>query len=188
MDDIFTNKNHIVLDELNQTDLSWLHDQGYNGTGLKIGIMDNGIDFLHEAFTNINFTEKSFDTPDQQSTQTHGTPVSGVIVGYEEGNVNGTAPGSTIVSAEMGSNPQDTQLFGNFTAAMEWFAEQNVTVVNMSFGGIEDWTSMIDIAKQNDIIIVGSAGNDGEDYPPSGPGTSRRLSNFCLWFGLNRYW
>lgn len=91
-------------------------------------------------------------------------------MGFEEGNINGTAPGSSIVSAEMGSNPEDTQLFGNFTAAMEWFVEQNVTIINMSFGGIEDWSSLVEIAKQNAIILIGSSGNDGEKYPPSGPG------------------
>ncbi|MCY3411728.1 MAG: S8 family serine peptidase [Candidatus Heimdallarchaeota archaeon] len=157
---------------MQESGLNWMHNEGYNGSGIKVGIIDNGIDITHEAFSEVVVYEKNFFNGTIGGSKTHGTAVAGVMVGNNN-DVIGTSPGITIYSAEMLSNEEDTSIDGDFKGAMQWFVENEVSVVNISFGGHENWTEMIEIARANNIIIVGSVGNDGYNNPPSGPGADK---------------
>ncbi|MCE7735737.1 MAG: S8 family peptidase [Candidatus Heimdallarchaeota archaeon] len=147
--------------------LDWLHTNGYTGNNVKVGIIDNGVDFLHDSFTGKSYVENSFAPVDEPSTESHGTPVVGVIYGMD--GSSGTAPDITLVSAEMGSNIGDNEITGNITEAFEWLISQNVTVINTSFGGHGNWTELMNKLNENNILLVGSIGNDGYNSVPSGP-------------------
>lgn len=60
IEEIEIHESSISMMDIESTGLEWLHNQGYNGTNVRIGIMDNGVDFLHDAYAQVNYTEKSF--------------------------------------------------------------------------------------------------------------------------------
>lgn len=60
MQDKFTTRQEEALQyglsepQLSQIGVPYLHQQGLNGTGIRILVIDSGFDILHEAFENMN--------------------------------------------------------------------------------------------------------------------------------------
>ena len=149
--------------------LSNLHNMGYYGQNIKIGIIDNGIDFLNPILENVTHIKKSFAEEGSSSTKTHGTVVAGIISGVDDNFPS--SPNVTIYSAEMGSTTSDDQIIGNITAAFEWLISEDVDIINTSWGGPSIyWDEVFEDLNKNNITIIGSAGNEGQEGIPSGPG------------------
>ncbi|MCE7736887.1 MAG: S8 family peptidase [Candidatus Heimdallarchaeota archaeon] len=149
--------------------MSNLHTLGYFGQDIKIGIIDNGIDFLNPLFENVSYIKKSFAKDNAASTKTHGTAVAGIISGIDE--TFPSSPNVTIYSAEMGSTISDNQIIGNITAAFEWLISEDVDIINTSWGGPSVyWDKVFEELNENNITVIGSAGNEGQNGIPSGPG------------------
>ncbi len=80
---------------LRETGISFLHDQGYDGTGIKLGIIDNGVDLSRFS---LSITQQEFTDADHPARRTHGTPVMGMIVDEPFAS----ALGATLYSASLG--------------------------------------------------------------------------------------
>ena len=133
--------------------------QGYDGTGVLVGILDSGIDFRHYAFRDeegkVRF--KKIFTMSKDSSfvsetdpdaiiniepsiwESHGSHVLGIITGQELGNnLHGMAPKANIVAADFKTN------IDSFVEGMKLlceFAEENhqPIAINMSLGQNEGW-------------------------------------------------
>jgi minor extracellular serine protease Vpr len=151
---------------------------GFSGQGMKVGVIDTGIDYLHpdlkDAFKGgydfVDNDQDPYETKPSRWTQetTHGTHVSGTIVGKNISGhgVRGVAPEADLyVYRVLGSG--GSGLDSNVIAGIEKSVEDNMDVINLSLGsGVQhDPYSPTAIAVNNAILagvtVVLSNGNEG---------------------------
>ena len=150
------------------------HNNGIDGTGVKVAVMDTGIDYTHEDL-NDNYKggyDFVFNDPDPfDNYNSHGTHVAGIIAAERNGiGVVGVAPNANLYAVRV----LDSAGFGNVgwvIAGIEWAVEHDMDVVVMSFGTSEDSQSLRDAchnASDAGVLLVAAAGNtdDGNvTYP-----------------------
>lgn len=124
------------------TEVPFLHDLGLKGKGVRVAVIDTGIDTDHpsKALTNSLFFERCFrtegDCPNGENSAEdqngHGTHVAGIITGKY-----GVAPAAKFAALKVltTSNTSDT----NILNALNYIIANNDTLkidlVNMSLGG-----------------------------------------------------
>jgi subtilisin len=143
-----------------------VHAQGNLGAGVKIGILDTGIDLDHPDLAydpncSVNFVEG--ETLDDGNG--HGTHVAGTIAGLDnDSGVVGVAPGATLCIYKVLDNTGSGN-YGDIIAAVEQAMTQDVQVTNNSYGSSEDPGYLVqmffDAADAAGILQIGAAGNDG---------------------------
>ena len=147
------------------------------GTGIRIGVIDTGIDYTHpdlggcfgdgcKVAGGYDFYDNDADPID---TDSHGTHVAGIIAA--NGKVKGVAPEATLYAYRVCAQYCPTSYI---IQALERAADpdQNpltqdaLDVVNLSLGGPGDLNDLSTIAANNaaraGIVVVISAGNDGK--------------------------
>ncbi|KAF9428836.1 hypothetical protein BGZ94_000843 [Podila epigama] len=153
---------------------------GLTGKGVKVGVIDTGIDYTHEALgscygpgckvqTGYDFVEPFTrrDAPGGFDCVGHGTHVAGIIAGNSTvSNFFGVAPEVTLGAYRVfpcqGSAKDDVII-----AALEKAYADGMDVVNLSLGGGSSWaTSTLSkaagrLAKLG-VVVVAAIGNDGE--------------------------
>jgi subtilisin family serine protease len=112
----------------------------------------------------------------------HGLSVSSLAVGFDEGELIGPAYGASVLAATTEFAPSETnQEEDNFVRGLEWLESQGVDVVNSSLGyntfdaGQRSYTTAdldgdtaittraVDIAASLGVVVVTSAGNEGNN-------------------------
>jgi serine protease AprX len=154
-------------------------DQGYDGNGVIISILDSGIDDTHPDLEGKVVAEHDFtDDGTTDDLYGHGTHCAGIAAGKHNATtkVTGVAPGAFLVSAKVLSGESGTGFTSWAIAATEWSVEQpfnwskdqGAKILSMSFGGWqEDGTARdpLSMAVTNAInaghIVVIAAGNEG---------------------------
>ncbi|MFI6099082.1 S8 family serine peptidase [Lentzea sp. NPDC051213] len=152
------------------------HQRGITGTGIKVAVVDTGIDQNHPDLKGREIAEKNFTSdPDNTDNVGHGTHVGSTIasVGSRYG---GVAPGSQLLDAkvcvEFGC--QESWILDG----MRWAAEQGAQVVNMSLGGgdgpeIDPLEQAVnDLTAKHGTLFVIAAGNAGATGSVSSPSTA----------------
>jgi subtilisin family serine protease len=134
-----------------------------SGENVAVAVIDTALDETHPAIKDA--IAGLFDAmPGVEVTaRDHGTSVAGLIAGA--GEFRGMAPGAKIFHArafEGGKSNMDIIL-----SALDWAAEQDVRIVNMSFVGPlnELMEAACAAARQRDIVLVAAAGNNGPKAP-----------------------
>ncbi|WBB68337.1 S8 family serine peptidase [Micromonospora sp. WMMD812] len=142
---------------------------GWTGAGVKVGVIDTGVDQTHPDLAGRvaaaeNFTADA-DTLDRVG---HGTHVASTIAGTaaaSQGRYQGMAPDATLYSAKVCTEvgcPESAILAG-----MTWAAQQGVKVANMSLGGPDSpetdpiEAALADLTHRYGMLFVVAAGNDG---------------------------
>ncbi|GGL97481.1 S8 family serine peptidase [Deinococcus aerophilus] len=167
------------------------NELGLSGKGIKVGVIDSGIDVDHPAFqgrivAGYDFVGDDYgkdgkyvpvpdDNPDDCGG--HGTHVAGIIGGNVAANsFKGVAPevsfGAYRIFGCGGSSYDDVIL-----AAMERSVQDGMQVVNMSLGSAFDNWAETPLAKAGNrmvkrgVVLVASAGNSGANgaYSMGGP-------------------
>ena len=143
---------------------------GFTGNGIKIGVIDTGINLNHPDFFNqdeLSRFLKGYDFVDNdtipQDTNGHGTQVTGIIAA--DGQLKGIAPKAEIFSYRVSSDgesvPSDLII-----KAINQAVEDNVDIINISLG-VNMTHNKIDSAVNNaikqGIVVVAAAGNSGPD-------------------------
>lgn len=146
----------------------------YRGKGIKVGIIDTGIDYFHSDLKDNLIRCKSFiDDTDGFDSNFHGTHVAGISCGADNGTgIVGVAPEAEIYSAKIFNSNGQTSATAE-QRALEWLASENVHVINMSYGGLypvdmpgvkeslQKYHDCIKAVANAGIILVAAAGNSG---------------------------
>ncbi len=145
-------------------------EHGFDGKGIKVGIIDTGIDFHHKdllgygpsgrvvgGFNFVNPSEEPIDT------NGHGTEVAGII--GANGSFSGMAPSSQLFSYKVSSTGESVSS-ESIIQAIDQAIKDKIDVINISLGvnrTNEGLDSAVDKAVANKIIVVTAAGNNGPD-------------------------
>jgi subtilisin family serine protease len=168
-----------------------LHDQGYDGSGVLICMLDAGFNNLQHVGLQhldimvtrdfVNGDSIVWDQVGQMGTGNHGTWTLGAIGGYAPGEVIGPAYGATYILAKTENTDWERHIEEDaWVAGAEWADSIGADIISSSLGysigftnGEPDyvWSDMdgnttivtigADIAASRGILIVNSAGNDG---------------------------
>jgi len=136
------------------------------GTGVKVAVLDTGIDLDHPDLRvagDVTFVPNTTSGDDDNG---HGTMVAGIIAALDNDiGVVGVAPEVELYSVKV----IDKDGVGRVSAVLsgiEWAVNNNMQVINMSFGSSMNMTSSIIAALDNaykaGIVIVAAAGNEGD--------------------------
>ncbi|MEV5961963.1 S8 family peptidase [Kribbella sp. NPDC051952] len=149
--------------------------EGYDGTGVKVAILDTGIDATHpdlagKVIGQHNFIDGSDSVVDGFG---HGTHVASIITGSgaaSDGRYRGVAPGAKLLIGKVLGDDGSGSVSYLIDGA-EWAADQGAQVVNMSIGGIlapeddsgsDPLEQAIDlISRYSKTLFVIAAGNSG---------------------------
>ncbi|WES64848.1 S8 family serine peptidase [Microbacter sp. GSS18] len=168
-----------------------LHAAGITGDGVKVGVLDTGIDYNHPALADVyaggydavdgdddpmetTYADwKASGQPEKFSGATyytsHGTHVAGIIAGQDEFGgpaAWGVAPEADIYGYRV-LGPYGSGFTEDILEGMEHALADGMDVVNMSLGGsYNDHRSPLSIAADNltlaGVTTVIAAGNDGD--------------------------
>ncbi|MFD8685986.1 S8 family serine peptidase [Streptomyces sp. NPDC059651] len=144
---------------------------GDDGKGVKVAVLDTGIDATHPDLEGRITEIRNFsDSPDAVDRVGHGTHVASTIVGSgaaSDGRYKGVAPGADVmVGKVLGDTGRGND--SSVLAGMEWAAHGGARVINMSLGAVEssDGTDPVSVAVDNltrttGALFVVGAGNEG---------------------------
>ena len=159
-----------------------LNSIGLTGAGVRVCVVDTGIDTSHPDLSGVNlvaFRDFIHDTEgvphDNDATHSHGTMMSGILAA--QGTFTGAAPGiELIVAAALGSDGSSGT--ENVVAdAIEWcWLEKQAHIISLSLGGKPDFVTELGTSTEqavidaldNGVFVVAAAGNHGgagQDYP-----------------------
>lgn len=143
------------------------------GTGVKIAILDSGIDLDHPDLAvagNVTFVSGTTNGDDDNG---HGTLVAGIAAALDNDiGVIGVAPEASLYAVKV-LNYDASGIMSNILSGIEWAYDNDMQVINMSFGGAMSMPSTIEDALNNaynaGIVIVAGAGSGGN---PDGTGNN----------------
>lgn len=156
-----------------------VHDQNITGAGIKVAILDTGIDYNHEDLKDnykggYNFVDNNIYPWDDNcltfAKTCHGTHVAGIVAAENNGiGVVGVAPNASLYAVKVlhASGSGNTSWI---ISGIQWAVDNHVDIASMSFGG-PDSQALHDAlisAYNSGILLVASAGNtygSGVEYP-----------------------
>ncbi|MBD3168465.1 MAG: S8 family serine peptidase [candidate division Zixibacteria bacterium] len=168
-------------------------DQGYTGGGVRIAIIDSGVDDGHPAITGryaAGFDATAnprvpVNPDDNLLSSFHGTHCAGIALGNDpNGTYMGVAPHANLVDVKViGSNGFATQ--ADFAAGINWCIGArhtcNIKVLSLSLGGGSGvcngkcvMSMLIDAAVDKGLVCCVAAGNNGQTGYITCPGTADR--------------
>jgi subtilisin family serine protease len=107
----------------------------FAGTGVRVAVLDTGIDRAHSAFEGMDLIEKDFSGDGNGDSNGHGTHCAGTIFGRDIGGARiGVALGvqrALIGKVLTGSGAGTSEAAFR---AINWAADQGAEVISMSFG------------------------------------------------------
>ena len=142
--------------------------RGLTGKGVKVAVLDTGIDATHPDLTGRVIAQQNFsDSPEVTDHVGHGTHVAGILAGTgaaSGGKYRGVAPDASLLNGKVlddeGSGSESAVIAG-----MEWAVAQGAKVVNLSLGGgPTDGTDPVSqaldtLSAQSGALFVVAAGN-----------------------------
>ncbi len=134
------------------------------GTGVKIAILDTGVDLTHpdlKIASQVTFVAGATSAQDDHG---HGTMVAGIIGALDNDfGVIGVAPEAQVYAVKvLGSN--GSGYIGDIINGLQWAVDNGMQVVNMSFGGgvwPQAGEQALNYACNAGIVLVAGAGNLG---------------------------
>ncbi|KAF4410452.1 S8 family serine peptidase [Streptomyces lycii] len=146
---------------------------GYDGTGVKVAVLDTGVDETHPDLAGVEIGQRDFsEAPDAVDRSGHGTHVASTVAGSgaaSGGAYRGVAPGARILDGKV-LDDTGNGYTSDIVAGMEWAAGQGARVVNLSLGlfdtpetdPLEETVNTL--SAERGVLFVVAAGNEG----PSG--------------------
>ncbi len=162
---------------VDRIDADIVHEYNIWGTGVKVAIMDTGIDYDHPDLAanykggydfggRLVWQGRNDDDP--MDKQGHGTHCAGIVAAVKGNDIGviGVAPEAYLYAVKV-FDDRGNGRYSDVIEGLEWCIDNNeIQVISMSFGsaysagdpGIEPW---INAAYDAGILLVGAAGNEG---------------------------
>ncbi|WP_053218093.1 S8 family serine peptidase [Virgibacillus senegalensis] len=156
----------------------------YTGKGIKIGVIDTGIDYTHPdlaasykgGFDVVDLDDDPMETKEEQGMPTlHGSHVAGIIAA--NGQMSGVAPDAELYGYRaLGPGGMGTSV--QVIAALERAVKDGMDVINMSLGSSvngPDWptSAAVNRAIEKGVSVVVANGNEGpENWTVGSPATA----------------
>ncbi len=161
---------------------------GYTGAGVRVAIVDSGVDYLHyELLGKVDYAASATFVPgtiDCMDDNGHGTHVAGIVAA--DGFLKGVAPDATIIGVKV--------LAGSGSGSTSWVMagvlhaiDADADIINMSLGSYvykngvpgsytakdiaeirQAYKKIFTYAKQQGSLVVVSAGNSAMNLDTNG--------------------
>ncbi|MCK4474977.1 S8 family peptidase, partial [Candidatus Bathyarchaeota archaeon] len=157
-----------------------------NGSGVKIAILDTGIDSTHPDFYFPNGTSSianaiSFTGESTADKFGHGTHCASIAAGTgaaNNGQYVGVALGATLLNVKVLNN-QGKGMESWIISGIQWAVDNNAKILSMSFkgsissDGTDPISTTVNWATEQGVVCVVAAGNHGpEMYSITSPGVA----------------
>jgi hypothetical protein len=154
---------------------------GVTGTGVKVAVLDTGVDQTHPDLADREIAERNFsEAPDNVDNFGHGTHVASIVAGTgakSGGKYRGIAHGASILDGKVLDD------FGGgfdsgIIAGMEWAAQEGADIANLSLGAFDTTDfdpleqAVESLTAQYGTLFVIAAGNSGSSYTVGSPGSA----------------
>ncbi|MFD7658334.1 S8 family serine peptidase [Actinosynnema sp. NPDC059797] len=150
---------------------------GYTGAGVKVAVLDTGVDGDHPDLAGKEIAERNFTSePDAVDRVGHGTHVAATVAS-SGAPYRGVAPDARILDGKVcqagGGCPESAILEG-----MRWATEQGADVVNLSLGGQDSpgldplEEAVNTLSARTGALFVIAAGNSGSPSSVGSPGSA----------------
>lgn len=145
---------------------------GNVATGIKVAIIDTGIDRTHPDLASnfaggYDYVNGDSDPMDDNG---HGTHVSGTVAAAADGAlVEGVGPRARLYGVKV-LNASGSGSYSNIIAALQWCVDNGMQIGSMSLGGSSGSSALqaaCDAAYNGGVLLVAAAGNSGR---PNGKG------------------
>ncbi|MDY0394232.1 S8 family serine peptidase [Virgibacillus halophilus] len=161
-----------------------INTTSYTGKGVKVGIIDTGVDYSHPdiqknyqgGYDLVDLDDDPMETkPDQGEPTMHGTHVAGIIAA--DGDLKGVAPDASIY-AYRALGPGGSGTSAQVIAALEQAVKDGVDIINLSLGNSvngPDYPTSIAVNKASElgVLVVTANGNTGpENWTVGSPATA----------------
>lgn len=151
--------------------------RGYTGAGVGVALIDTGVapvpgleDVWHGpdlSFESVHPATRHLDT------YGHGTHLAGLITGDRQGEFEGVAPDSTLVSLKVGAHNGAVDVT-QVIAAVDWVTqhrdEHDIRVLVLTYGtdgaqphDLDPLAHAVENAWRHGIVVVTAAGNHGAE-------------------------
>lgn len=187
-------QQHYYLERIKLYD-AWAVEKGH--AGIRIGIIDTGFDITHEDLVdniaynladpingldddNDGFTDNyagwdvNGNDPDVSHTDRHGTFVAGIAGATADNNLGVSGVGFNCKIYPIKASPNGSNSIASGYDAIIYGADLGLDVLNLSWGGAGSFSQTLQdvityAAINNDVVVVGAAGNTNEyaDYYPA---------------------
>jgi len=146
---------------------------GYTGKGIKVAIVDTGIDTSHPDFVGRIVSSWDFTGEGLDDIDGHGTHVAGIVGGSGLASAfryRGVAPGCLLLVAKVMRKTKDGSTSGFHSwimSAIEWSILKGVRVINLSLGSpsgdcTDALSHMCEVAVNvSGVSVCVGAGNGG---------------------------
>ncbi|MFT6244267.1 MAG: subtilisin family serine protease [Salibacteraceae bacterium] len=169
---------------INQDSLQWWHNnfglpeiwgaKGIRGQGIKIAILDSGININHVEFgkNKVIYSKKQSDK-DPIDRFGHGTNCASVAGAKEIG----VAPDVELIIGKVYNSPGDGYYADELSEAIRNVVKLGANVISLSLGGTTDQKDKkligdaIDFAFDNQVVVVAAIGNKVNSSAGLFPGT-----------------
>jgi len=149
-----------------------------DGSHTRVALIDSGVDEQHKDLAGT--VVERFDSVGGTITaHSHGTAMAGAIGAH--GALTGVAPHADLLAARAftGSDgkPGADGTTAHIVDALEWAANHQARIINMSFAGPFDPLIALALRSvhEKDIVLVAAAGNEGPGAKPAYPASDRNV-------------
>ncbi|MBA3532728.1 MAG: S8 family peptidase [Ardenticatenales bacterium] len=173
----------LIDHSLTLTEVPLVWQTGNEGEGVKICIVDTGIDAGHPDFAGRLLAQEDFTGEGLGDRHGHGTHVASIAAGSGEasgGQYRGVAPRATLLAAKV-LRGDGTGRMSMVMAGVEWAVDQGAQIINLSLGtrgncdGSDATSTVCDMAMSAGAVVIVAAGNEGPGSGTLGsPGCARR--------------
>ena len=151
---------------------------GYDGSGVKIAVLDSGLDTTHQDIP-TPIIGKDYSDPDniddtiENLVLSHGTHVTGSVLGrgtLSGGKYKGMAYGADLIFLKIGDDSTGGAATAAISAAIRAAVDvYNANIVTMSYGGFETYNDgsdencqAVDYAFDKGTLVFMAAGNEAD--------------------------